>query len=271
MAARANDAKTFHALHKADDLLVLPNAWDAQSARIAQEAGAKAIATSSAAVAWAHGYADGHFTPMDVLVRTVSEIARVVSIPISVDMERGYSDEPAGVAENVRAIIGAGGIGMNMEDSTLGADLLCRKIEAVRNAANAEGVDFFVNARCDVYLRKIAEGEAAQAESIARGNAYKNAGASGFFLPGPADAALFRAVAGGVKLPLNVMARPGVPGKAELIAAGVQRLSAATALSRGAYNAAKALAEAFVRDGDSEALSAAAGPAIDFNAWFRPT
>jgi len=269
MSARANDAKAFHALHAGPGLLVLANAWDAQSARIVQEAGGAAVATSSAAVAWAHGYADGHFLPIEVLVRAVGEIARVVNIPISVDMERGYADEPGGVGENVRAIIGVGGIGMNMEDSTEGTALLCRKIEAVRKAADAEGVDFFVNARCDVYLRKIAEGEAAQAESIARGNAYKNAGASGFFLPGPTDIALFRAVAAEVALPLNVMARPGVPGMADLVAAGVKRLSAATGLSRGAYNAAKALAEAFLRDGDSEALSKNAGPGIDFNAWFK--
>lgn len=269
MSARPNDAKTFHALHAGPGLLVLANAWDAQSARIVQEAGGKAIATSSAAVAWSHGYADGHFLPMDVLTATVREIARVVTVPISVDMEGGYSDEPAQVGENVRAIIGAGGIGMNIEDSTKGADLLCRKIEAVKRAAAAEGVDFFVNARCDVYLRKLAEGEAAQAESIARAGAYKNAGADGFFLPGPTDIALFEAVAAAIGMPLNVMARPGAPGRAALEAAGVKRLSAATALSRGAYNAAKALAEAFLRDGDSEALSRNAGPATDFNAWFR--
>ncbi|MBI1186961.1 MAG: isocitrate lyase/phosphoenolpyruvate mutase family protein [Alphaproteobacteria bacterium] len=269
MTARPDDAKTFHGLHKGPALLLLPNAWDAQSARIVEDAGAKAIATSSAAVAWSHGYADGHFTPMEVLTATVREMARVVRIPISVDMERGYSDEPSAVGENVRAIIGAGGIGMNMEDSTLGADLLCRKIEAVKRAAAAEGVDFFVNARCDVYLRKIAEGDAAQAESIVRAAAYRNAGADGFFLPGPTDNALFQAVAGAIGMPLNVMARPGVPGKAALEAAGVRRLSAATALSRGAYNAAKVLAEAFLRDGDGEALSQNAGPAVDFNAWFR--
>lgn len=270
MPAQPAAAKAFHALHKTGDLLVLANAWDALSARVIQEAGGKAIATSSAAVAWSHGYADGHFTPMEVLETTVREITRVVSIPVSVDMERGYADTPEGVEENVTRIIDAGGIGMNMEDGTDSPDLLCRKIEAVRGAAAKAGVDFFVNARCDVYLKKIAEGEAAAVESVKRGQAYRAAGANGFFLPGPADIAIFRTVAAEVGLPLNVMARPGVPGKAALIAAGVQRLSAATGMSRGAYNTVKALAEAFLRDGDSDAMSKAAGAATDFNAWFRP-
>ncbi|MGE0045294.1 MAG: isocitrate lyase/phosphoenolpyruvate mutase family protein [Hyphomonadaceae bacterium] len=269
MAARPDHAKAFHALHHGKEPLVLANCWDAQSARIIEEAGAKALATSSAAVAWAHGRADGHYLPVETLIAAVGEITRVTKLPLSVDMERGYADDPKGVAENVRAIIGAGGIGMNLEDGADGADLLCRKIEAVRAAAAQEGVDFFVNARCDVYLKRLAEGEAAVVESVKRGNAYKQAGADGFFLPGPTDIALFRTIAAEVALPLNVMARPGVPGKAALAEAGVKRLSAATAMSRGAYNAMKALAESFLADGDSDALSKAAGPVIDFNAWFK--
>src|SRR5215471_917899 len=99
MTARPHDAETFYALHR--DFLILPNAWDAASARVVQEAGAKAVATSSAAVAWAHGYADGHGLPISILVTAVKEIARVVSVPISVDSEGGYSDDLTEVEKNI--------------------------------------------------------------------------------------------------------------------------------------------------------------------------
>src|ERR1043165_2222730 len=114
MPARPHDAETFHALHR--DFLILPNAWDAGSARVMQEAGAKAVATSSAAVAWARGYADGHGLPMSILAAIVQEIARVVSVPITVDAEGGYSDDPAEVHHNIAKLIDAGGVGINIED-----------------------------------------------------------------------------------------------------------------------------------------------------------
>ena len=132
MSARPQDAETFHALHR--DFLILPNAWDAGSARIVQEAGAKAVATSSAAVAWAHGYADGHGLPVSILVTTVQEIARVVSVPITVDAEGGYSDDPAEVQKNISKLIDVGGVGINLADGKWPHDLHLKKIEAARNA-----------------------------------------------------------------------------------------------------------------------------------------
>src|SRR5690349_3489079 len=114
MPARPQDAATFHALHK--ELLILPNAWDAASARVTQDLGAKAIATSSAAVAWAQGFADGHHFPPARLVTVIEDIARVVSVPITCDAEGGYSDDPKQAAENITAIINAGAVGINLED-----------------------------------------------------------------------------------------------------------------------------------------------------------
>ncbi|MGE0828192.1 MAG: isocitrate lyase/phosphoenolpyruvate mutase family protein [Hyphomonadaceae bacterium] len=260
--------KQFHALHAGPDLLILANAWDALSARVVAEAGAKAIATSSAAVAWAHGRADGHCLPFETLRSAVAEITRVVSLPVSVDMEGGYAEAPKDVAENVARVIAAGAIGMNIEDGEEGADALCRKIEAARAICLREGVDFFINARTDVYLRNLAAGEAALEAAIARGRAYKQAGANGFFLPGPVDLAILRAAAAEVGLPLNAMSRKGLPGKGALTAAGVRRLSAATGMARAAMRALQEAAEAFLREGDPDDLAARAGASVDFNAWF---
>jgi len=270
MPARPQDAALFHRLHAGPELLVLANAWDAQSAKVIERAGARAIATSSAAVAWAHGYGDGHQLPVARLVETVSAIARVVAVPVSVDVEGGYSDEPTTVAENVGAVIEAGGIGINIEDGTGTPDLLCRKIEAVRATASRAGVDLFVNARCDVYLHRPQDGQVALAETLARAKAYREAGASGFFVPGLIDLHAIGEIVRGAALPVNVMARKGLAAVADLRGAGVRRLSAATGISRVAYGAAGRAAQAFLADGDSDALAEAIGPPVDYQALFPP-
>ncbi|MBL8549551.1 MAG: isocitrate lyase/phosphoenolpyruvate mutase family protein [Hyphomonadaceae bacterium] len=268
MPARPEAAPIFHRLHEGPDVLVLANVWDAFSAKLAADAGAKAIATSSAAVAWAHGYGDGHHLPTAKLIATIEEIARVVSIPITADVEGGYSDDPAQAGENIAAFIGAGAVGINLEDGTLAPDVLCRKIEAARKAGERTGVQLFINARTDVYLKQLATGEAALAETIRRGNLYREAGASGFFVPGPTDAGLLGTVVREAALPLNVMARKGAPALAELKQIGVRRLSAATAIGRAAYSAAQKAAAAFLQSGDGDALAEAAGPSVDYNKLF---
>jgi 2-methylisocitrate lyase-like PEP mutase family enzyme len=269
MPSRPADAERFHALHAGPDVLILANGWDALSARLVENAGAKAVATSSAAVAWAHGYADGHHLPVERLVVTVEEIARVVSLPITVDIEGGYTDDPVEVGKNVAAVIKAGGVGINIEDGVLLPDLLCEKIAAARETALRLGVNLFINARTDVYLHRLAKGDAAREETIARGRRYKAAGASGLFVPGPTDPALFEAIAKAVDLPLNVMARQGVPPPAELKKRGVRRLSAATWLSLSAYHHMQDLARAFLTAGDCDALAAAGVPG-SYDKLFAP-
>jgi 2-methylisocitrate lyase-like PEP mutase family enzyme len=142
-------AQTFHRLHH-EGFLVLANAWDAATARLIEGLGAKAIATTSAAVAWSHGYADGDLLPVPLLRATVAEIARVIRVPLSVDIESGYADDPAAVADVVSEVVAAGGVGINIEDGTRAPDLLCAKIEQAKAAARRLGVDLFVNARADV-------------------------------------------------------------------------------------------------------------------------
>lgn len=266
MPARPADAAPFHALHK--DLLLLPNAWDAASARVVQEAGAKAIATSSAAVAWAHGFPDGHGLPPAKLATVVAEIARVVSVPITVDSEGGYSDDPAEVEKNIAAFLDAGGVGINLEDGRSQHELHLRKIEAALKAGERTGVNIFVNARTDVYLKQLVPAEHAVDETLKRAKAIKAAGASGLFVPGIFETAEIKAIVDGCGLPLNVMARPGVPEAAALRDLGVKRLSAATSVFAAAMNETRATAEEFLATGDSDTLWKRRGAQLDFNKLF---
>ncbi len=259
-------AAAFHALHR--DFLILPNAWDAATARVVEAAGARAVATSSAAVAWAHGRADGHHLPFALLVAAVAEIARVVSLPITADAEAGYAEAPAAVAENVAALIGAGAVGINLEDGVQPHAQHLRKVEAAREAAVRAGVDLFINARTDVFLKQLTAPEQAVAETLARASGLKQAGASGLFVPRIVTREDIAAVTAEAGMPVNVMAMPGLPGAAELKALGVKRLSAATALFNAAMAATHEAAVAFLADGDSGALWARRGAPLDYNALF---
>ena len=263
-----SQAATFKQLHAGPQILVLPNAWDAASAALMEDAGASAVATSSAAVAWAHGYADGDLLPVPTLLAAISEIARVLKVPLTADIEGGYSDDLETLAETVKGVIGAGAVGINLEDGARAPDLHVRKIEAVRKAADQAGVALFVNARTDVYLRGLAQGEAALAETLRRAELYRAAGADGIFVPGPVDEALLGTLAREIALPLNVMGRGGAPKAARLQALGVRRLSSATAPFRAAYAALGRAMSAFLETGDADALAQAGQGLADLNKRF---
>jgi 2-methylisocitrate lyase-like PEP mutase family enzyme len=261
-------ARAFHGLHR-DGLLVLANAWDAGSARLFQSLGAKAIATTSAGVAWTHGYPDGDTLPLHLMLSSVSAIARVIDVPLSVDMESGFAREPAGVGEAVAEVIDAGGVGINIEDGDGPPDLLCAKIERAKDAGQRRGVEVFVNARADVYLRGLVPAAARETETIARGERYRQAGADGFFAPGVIAAGEIRAIADAVALPLNVLAQPGLPRAAELFLLGVRRLSSGSGLNQAAYGRARALAAAFLQDGASDPLREGCMPYAEINALMQ--
>lgn len=266
MPARPQDAAQFHKLH--EDLLILPNAWDAASARVIQDAGANAIATSSAAVAWAHGFADGHHFPVEKLITVVGDIARVLSVPLSCDAEGGYSDDPKQAAENVAALIDAGAVGINLEDGKQPHELHLKKIEAIRNVAERKGVKLFINARTDVFLKQLVPAEQAVEETLRRAAAIEQAGASGLFVPRIHKAEDISAVVRATSLPLNVMAMPGVPNAATLRELGVRRLSAATGTFNAAMAGLREAADDFLRDGDSDALWQRRGNPPDYNKLF---
>jgi 2-methylisocitrate lyase-like PEP mutase family enzyme len=261
-------AKAFKALHQGPGILVLPNAWDAASAALMADAGAKAVATSSAAVAWAHGHADGDTLPTEVLFRAIAEAARVVDVPLTADIEGGYTDDLAELAEIIRQVIEAGAVGINLEDGKRDPDLHARKVETARKAAEASGVPLFINARTDVYLKGLAEGEAAFAEVTARAERYRSAGADGIFVPGPSHEDLLGRLAAEIALPLNVMGWKGTPPAARLQALGVKRLSSATNPFRAAYAPLKRAVEDYLAGGDADALARLGEGLPNLNARF---
>jgi 2-methylisocitrate lyase-like PEP mutase family enzyme len=252
-------------LHR-DGVLLLANVWDAGTARLIERAGAKAMATTSAGVAWAHGFADGNTLPIPLLLQTVRAIQRVIRVPLTVDCEAGYSDDPVVVAENIAAVIDAGAVGINLEDGNRSVDALCAKIEHVRRMAERRGIDLFINARTDAYLRGEVPAERRLAETLSGAARYRAAGASGIFVPGVTDAAEIRTLAAEAGLPLNVLARATLPPAAELAKLGVRRLSAGSCLAEAMYGRTAKLAGDFLRDGVSTPLTEGVMPYRDVNA-----
>jgi 2-methylisocitrate lyase-like PEP mutase family enzyme len=264
----AETAATFRRLHHGRSLLLLANCWDAGSARLLESLGAPAVATTSAGVAWAHAYPDGDALPVDRLVGTVAAIARVIGVPLTVDVEAGYADDPIRVGETVAALVDAGAVGINIEDGLGSPDLLSAKITRAKEAAARRGVDLFVNARTDVFLRDLVPAPARVTETLARANRYRDAGADGLFVPKAVAAEEIRQIAAAAGLPLNVLAWPGLPSAAELQALGVRRLSAGSAIAQGAWGHAATLASAFLGEGRFDAATAHAMPYPEINALF---
>jgi 2-methylisocitrate lyase-like PEP mutase family enzyme len=251
--------QVFRGLHQGPELLVLPNAWDAGTARLIESMGAKAIATTSAGLAWSRGYPDGNALPIDQLIAATRGIARVIRVPLTVDIEAGYSDDPRAVAELVVRILEVGAVGINIEDGAASAELLCKKIAAVRDAAARSGVDLFINTRTDVYLGGIASGDAAIEEVINRASRYRAAGCDGLFVPGLSRGDAMAAIAEAIKpMPLNIMAAPSLPSMDALQKHGVRRLSAGSAIAQAALGCTSRLAARLLAGTMDEMFTAAA-------------
>lgn len=247
----------FRELHDAQNLLLLPNAWDAGSARLTESLGAKAVATTSAGLAWSHGYPDGDALGRESLLSAVKEIARAISVPLSVDIEGGYSDDPGEVAELAATLAGLGVAGINLEDGTAEPSLLALKIQAIKERLDAEGSELFINARTDVYLRGLASGEAAVKEVVDRAETYRTAGMDGLFVPGLADPAAIQDIAAAVHpTPLNLMLVPSLAENSELYRWGVRRLSAGSAIAQASLHTTSHLTSAFLNGSAAELSSA---------------
>jgi 2-methylisocitrate lyase-like PEP mutase family enzyme len=260
-------ARAFHDLHRGS-LLLLANAWDAGSARLIESVGARAIATTSAGVAWAHGYPDGDALPTELVIATTAAIARVVRVPLTVDIEGGYSDDPAAIGALIGALIDAGAVGVNLEDGGGTPEALGAKIAEARRVADQRGVALYINARTDVYLRGLVPEADRVGETLARASRYREAGASGIFVPKLTDPGEIRAVAQAVELPLNVLAWPGLPPARELAALGVSRLSVGSGIAQAVLGRAAALATEFLREGHREPAPDGALTHRELNALF---
>jgi 2-methylisocitrate lyase-like PEP mutase family enzyme len=213
------------------------------------EAGAKAIATGSASVAAAHGFADGEAIPLELVLANAERIARAVDLPVTIDFEGGYAVAPEAVATNVRRLAATGAVGCNFEDQVIGGEGLhpvALQAQRVRAAREAVGSDFFLNARTDIFLKapRDTHDEAMVEEALARGRAYAEAGASGLFVPALLDLTLLARFCEASPLPVNALPLPGGPSAAELAATGVARISYGPFPYRAAMKALKEAGEA---------------------------
>jgi 2-methylisocitrate lyase-like PEP mutase family enzyme len=249
-------ADAFRSMHHGPPTLILPNAWDAVTARLFVKAGARAIATTSAGIAATLGYADGQNVPRELMVEAVARITRVVDVPVTADIESGYADSPNELRESIRAVINAGAIGFNLEDATgdsrrplFALEQQIERIRAAREAADNMSIRVVINARTDVYLAKVGEPATRFAETVRRLNAYCQAGADCLFVPGVTDMPTLTQLVRSVPSPLNVLAGPGMPPVADLQHIGIARLSVGSAIMRATLAVARDAADELLQKG----------------------
>lgn len=260
--SQIDKAAAFRELHDRSGMFVLPNAWDAVSARIFEEAGFAAIGTTSAGLAASLGYPDGERVGIDEVVGATRRIVRSVALPVSVDIEAGYGEDADEVASTVAAVISAGAVGVNLEDAASEGDEPLRevseqleRIQAAREAASSAGVEIVINARTDVYWLRVGREQELLSRAVERSNAYRDAGVDCLFVPGARESATIAELARSIDGPLNVLAGPGVPPVPELKRLGVARLSVGSGPMRATLALFKRISEELIGSGTYEAFT----------------
>jgi 2-methylisocitrate lyase-like PEP mutase family enzyme len=255
-------ANAFRILHRGSKILVLANAWDVSSARVFEEAGAPAVATTSAGIAFTLGYPDGERISREEMLAMVARIAAKLKIPVTADVEAGYGDRPEDAAETARAVIKAGAVGLNLEDATndshpplMELPLQLEKIAAVIEAARATGVPVVLNARTDVYLLEVGRPEDRFDETVRRLSAFRDAGADCLFVPGLRDLSTIAKLVSVLHHPINILAGPGSPSISELQRVGVARVSVGSAPARAVLGLARKIAQELLATGTYETLA----------------
>lgn len=254
-------AAYFRQLHRQRPL-VLPNAWDAASARVIELAGAAAIATTSAGVSWTYGRGDGQKLRREEMLQVVRRIVECVDLPVTADIEGGYgTGSPQDVATTVRAVIAAGAVGINLEDSPgidgevlLSPQAQVERIQAARDAAQATDGDIVINARTDVYLMRVGAQETWFEETVKRAKAYRAAGADCLFVPGVVDGSTIAALVRAIDGPLNIMAGPSAPSVPQLGRLGVARVSVGPAIAEAALATVQTAARELLGEGTYTSL-----------------
>ncbi|MCX5194617.1 isocitrate lyase/phosphoenolpyruvate mutase family protein [Streptomyces sp. NBC_00249] len=252
LAARAT---AFTALHTPTTPLALANAWDVASARVVEAAGAAAVATTSAGVAWSLGAPDGDALARDRALDLIARVAGAVSVPVTADIEGGFGADADAVGETVTGVLAAGAVGINIEDATRAPAEFAERLAAARAAADAAGVSLYVNARIDTFLFGLGAPETRLDETLSRAAAYLKAGATGIFVPGVVDPATVAELARGIDAPLNVLAGPAAPSVAEFGALGVSRVSLGSWVAEAAYALVRRATEELLSGGTYGALA----------------
>jgi 2-methylisocitrate lyase-like PEP mutase family enzyme len=241
-------AEQLRALHHGPPILVLPNAWDAVSARIFQAEGFPAIATTSAGVAASLGYPDGGVVPSREMIEAVARIVRAVTVPVTADIEHAYGASPSAVADVVLRVIATGAVGINIEDCVPGATALeplalqLDKIATIAKTAKTSGVRVVINARTDGFLRGFGEPDTRLGVAIERGKAFLEAGADCVFVPGVRDRDTIEMLVQGIGGPVNVLAVKGTPPIRDLEKIGVARVSVGSGPMRATLALARDIA-----------------------------
>ena len=271
-AAQAEKAHKLLALHLGPRILVLPNVWDVASARIVEDAGFPAVATSSAGVANSLGYPDGQKISRDEMLEVVARIVRAVSVPVTADMEAGYGRTPEDLAQTAVAIVKAGAVGCNIEDCVQeGSGELFpipgqkQKIRAMVEAAKTLGAHLVINARTDIFLEEIGEPATRVERAAERLNAYREAGAESFFAPGVKHPETIGKLVRAVKGPLNILGTVGTPSVAELEKLGVARVSCGSGPMRASMGLTARIAKHIRDKGTFEVMTEGAMSYIEAN------
>jgi 2-methylisocitrate lyase-like PEP mutase family enzyme len=233
-----SDYEQFYRLHHGSQPLVIPNAWNVKSAQLMQAAGFDAVATSSGAIAESLGYRDGEQMPFDELLYMVRRIKAAITIPLSVDMEKGYSGTPERFEVHIEQLIEEGVAGINIEDSQ-DESLFLKKLEKARNYLSRTGQQLFINARTDGFLQKV---EDPIQTTILRAKQYQDLGADGLFVPGVQDPAVIKEITSATSMPVNVVGSLGLASFAALADCGVRRISMAVLLYKATYRQLERLA-----------------------------
>jgi 2-methylisocitrate lyase-like PEP mutase family enzyme len=260
MASQQEKAEQLLKLHDKGGSLLLPNAWDSASARLFEEAGFPAIATTSSGVSFANGYGDGQQMSRDEMLAVITRISGAVDIPVTADVEGGYGPTPEDVAITARGVIQAGAVGINLEDNTgFGNPLYTieaqvERIAAGRAAANQAGIPLVINARTDTYLFQIGAAEARMQDTLDRAKAYLDAGASSIFVPGVLDRETIEALVQGIPGPLNILVGPGAPSAPELFGWGVRRISIGGSAMQATMGLVRAIARELRESGTYEQI-----------------
>ena len=266
LETQKSKAQAFRAMHRGPRTLLLANVWDVASARIMEEAGFAALATSSAGVAFSLGYPDGEKISREEMLARIQRIARAVQVPVTADVEAGYGNRPEDAAQTARAVIETGAVGMNLEDGSddpahplLDLNLALEKIRAVREAALKTGVLLVLNARTDVYLLQVGPPEKRYDEAVRRLAAFRDAGADCVFVPGLRDAETIARLVSDLECPVNILAGPGFPSVPELEKLGVARVSLGSGPMRATLGLLRRMAEELKSSGTYKALEGAPG------------
>lgn len=231
--SQTEKASAFRALHVKGTPVILFNIWDPGSAKAVAKQGAKALATGSAPVAMAFGFADGEKMPLDLACENIARIVASTDLPVTMDLEGGYGVDTDTVAASITKGLAVGAIGFNFEDQIVGGEGLhsievqSPRIAAARKAADAHGVPAFINARTDIFLKAKPETHSDEmlSDAITRAKAYADAGADGFFAPGLKDESMIQRLCSDCPIPVNIIALPGTPPNKRLAELGVARIS----------------------------------------------